>query len=89
MVESRKFLKNCIRYDVKRARPNFIIEDLPHSTPRSGRKYQLCNTLKDEFHFMLEYPLYRELRVRYIRKRINMHKLIELFKSENTIVVKI
>jgi len=37
---------------------------------------------------MLECPLYRDLRVKYIRKyywnRTNMHKL---FKSENSIVV--
>ena len=51
-----------------------------------------CNTLGDEFHVMLECPLYRDLRVKYIRKyywnRTNMHKFIELFKSENSIVVK-
>jgi len=41
---------------------------------------------------MLERPLYRDLRVEYIRKyywnRTNMHKFIELFKTENSIVVK-
>ena len=41
---------------------------------------------------MLECPLYRDLRVKYIRKyywnRTNIHKFIELFKSENSIVVK-
>ena len=30
----------------------------PHSTPRLERKCQLCNTLEDEFPFMLECPLY-------------------------------
>ena len=40
----------------------------PHSTPRFERKCQLCNTLEDEFHFMLECPLYRDVRVKYIRK---------------------
>ena len=64
----------------------------PHSTPRFERHCQLCNTLEDEFHFMLECPLYRDLRVKYIRKyywnRTNMHKFIELVKSENSIVVK-
>ena len=39
----------------------------PHRTPRFERKCQLCNTLEDEFHFVLECPLYRDLRVKYIR----------------------
>ena len=64
----------------------------PHSTPRFERKCQLCNTLEDEFHFMLACPLYRDLRVKYIRKyywkRTYMHTFIELVKSENSIVVK-
>ena len=41
---------------------------------------------------MLECPLSRDIRVKYIRKyywnRTNMHQFIELFKSENSIVVK-
>jgi len=64
----------------------------PHSTPRFERKCQLFNTLQDEFHFMLECPHYRDLSLKYIRKyywnRTNMHKFIELFRSENSIVVK-
>ena len=40
----------------------------PHSTPRFERKCQLCNTLEDEFHFMLECPLHRDLKVKYMRK---------------------
>ena len=48
----------------------------PHSTPRFERKCQLCNTLEDEFHFMLE-----------CWNRTNMHQFIELFKSDNSIVV--
>jgi len=64
----------------------------PHSTPRLERKCQLCNTLEDEFPFMLECPLYRDFRVKYIRKyywnRTNMHTFVELFMSENSIVVK-
>ena len=56
------------------------------------RKCQLCNTLKHEFRLMLERPLYREFRVRCIRKyywkRTKMHTFIEHFKSENNIVVQ-
>jgi len=44
----------------------------PHSTPRFERQCQLCNTLEDEFHFMLECPLYRYLRLKYIRKTIGI-----------------
>ena len=58
----------------------------PHSTPRFDRKCQLCNTLEDDTRF------FREFRVRCIRKyywkRTKMHKFIDLFKSENSIVVK-
>ena len=36
----------------------------PHCTPRFERKCQL----EEEFHLMLECPLYRDLRVIYIRK---------------------
>ena len=64
----------------------------PHSTPRFERKCQLCNTLEDEFHFMLECPLHRDLKVKYMRKyywnQTNIPKFIELFKSEHSIVVK-
>ena len=46
-----------------------------------------CNTLEDEFHFILECPLYQDLRAEYIKRyywvRPNMPKFIELLKSEN------
>lgn len=59
----------------------------PHVTPRSERKCQLCNSLEDEFHFILECPLYNEFRLKYIKKyywkRPNIPKFIDLFTSEN------
>ena len=46
------------------------------------RKRTTClNCLEDEFHFLLECPLYRELRFFFIKpyywKRLNMPKFIE------------
>ena len=34
----------------------------PNTIPYNERKCQLCNTLEDEFHFLLECPLYYDLR---------------------------
>ena len=36
--------------------------------PYNERKCQLCNTLEDEFHFLLECPLYYDLRKALIDK---------------------
>ena len=58
----------------------------PYPIPRNERKCILCNTLEDEFHFLLECDLYKDLRIRYIkqyyRKRPNMLKFIEIMSSE-------
>ena len=56
-------------------------------TPISDRKCKLCNTLEDEFNFLLECPLYNDLRQIYIRKyywsRPNIPKFVELLTSNN------
>ena len=48
--------------------------------------------LEDEFHFLLECPLYHELKNPYIKsyywKRLNMPKFIELIKTENKIEIR-
>jgi hypothetical protein len=58
----------------------------PHPIPRNERKCILCNTLEDEFHFLLECELYKDLRIRYIkqyfRKRPNIPKFVELLSSD-------
>ena len=55
--------------------------------PIDDRKCKLCNTLDDEFHFVLECLLYPNLRKQYIDKyywkRQNMPKPVELFPNEN------
>ena len=64
----------------------------PDKTPINERKCQICNTIEDEFHFMLECPLYQELRQKYIKKyywkRPNIIKFQELLSSENKNVLK-
>lgn len=64
----------------------------PNSIPRSERKCQHCNILEDEFHFLLECPLYHDFKINYIKryfwKRPNILKFIELLQSKNTTVVK-
>ena len=59
----------------------------PNKVPYNERKCQLCNTLEDEFHLLLECPLYHDLRksliYKYYWKHPNMIKFIDLLKSEN------
>lgn len=49
------------------------------------RKCRICNKLEDEFHFIIECPLYNELRKLYIDKyytvRPSLFKLIELLTT--------
>ena len=56
--------------------------------PRDDRKCHICEILEDEFHFVIECPMYLELRKRYISKyywrRPSMFKFIELINSSNT-----
>ena len=60
----------------------------PNRTPVEERKCIFCrNSLDDEFHFVIECPLYQDLRQEYIKRyfwtRPNMPKFIELLQSEN------
>ena len=51
------------------------------------RKCRVCGLLEDEFHFLLECTIYRNLRNMYIKKYYyacpNMFKLMELFSTSN------
>jgi len=40
----------------------------PRAIPYPDRKCIACNKLEDEFHFMLECPLYKDIRKIYIKK---------------------
>lgn len=62
-------------------------------TPAGRRNCSVCeNKLEDEFHFILECPLYTERRSllipRYYRIRPSMFKLVQLFNSSEEKVVK-
>ena len=65
------------------ARPNRVLVD--------ERKCRHCNTLEDEFHFLLECSLYRELRMQYTKRyfwnRPNVVKLKELMTSTNKRII--
>ena len=64
----------------------------PHKIPRNERKCQFCNSLEDEFHFLLECSLYTNLRKRYIKpyywRNPNIVKFIELMQLESEVLVK-
>ena len=59
----------------------------PNAIPFEERRCTSCHSLEDEFHFVLECSRYNDLRTMYIpnyyRRRPNMFKLVELFKSES------
>ena len=63
----------------------------PNRVPVDERKCRHCNTLEDEFHFMLQCGLYRELRMQYIKRnfwnRPNVVKLKELMASTNKRII--
>ena len=52
----------------------------PRASPYHDRKCIACNKLEDEFHFMLECPLYKDIRNIYIKeyfwKYLNISKFI-------------
>ena len=57
----------------------------PNPTPLNERKCLNCKVLEDEYHFVLECPLYDDLRKRYIARyywvRPSMFKFLELLNS--------
>ncbi|KAL4233737.1 hypothetical protein ACF0H5_008417 [Mactra antiquata] len=59
----------------------------PQKIPKSERKCQICNSLEDEFHFILECSIYTDYRKQHISKyywqRPNIPKFVELMSSEN------
>ena len=64
----------------------------PNKTPVETRKCLFCNSLEDEFHFILECPLYQDLRQEHINRyfgvRPNIPKFIELLQSENKKIIR-
>ena len=64
----------------------------PNKIPLENRLCMICNVLEDEFHFVLECSLYKDLRKTYIKRyywlRPNMPRFIELISSENFRTIK-
>ena len=59
----------------------------PHCIPREDRKCTTCNTIEDEYHFVIECSIFTDLRKRYISKyywtNLSMYKLKQLFNCTN------
>ena len=59
----------------------------PNSIPLNERKCSFCQVIEDEFHFVLEFQLYSDLRKKYISnyywRRPSMVKFLKLLNSDN------
>ena len=94
IVNVEKFCKSMSRLRVSSHR--LAVEtgrwQKPNPIPYGERICNVCSTLDDEFHFVLECVQFRELRIKYIPKffweRPNMFKFIDLMKSSNENTVK-
>ena len=64
----------------------------PRRIPVNERKCTICQVVEDEFHFLIECPLYTELRRKYIPnyyyRRPSMLKLVELINTHNSRLLK-
>ena len=64
----------------------------PNRIPINDRKCRVCNVLEDEYHFVIECSLYKELRDKYIPKyywlRPSMFKFVQLMKSNKEKVIR-
>ena len=66
----------------------------PNVIPLYERKCNMCDSIEDEYHFVLECSLYSEIRIKFIPKyyrvRPSMQKFVELICSDNkTALVKL
>ena len=59
----------------------------PVRVEHDERKCRVCGILEDEYHFLIECPVYCNLRTLYVKRyyRVNpsMFKLVELFSTDN------
>jgi len=64
----------------------------PNPIPFDQRTCYICQTLEDEFHFVLTCSLYNEIRRKYIpmcfRCRPSMLKFVELITTEDEILLR-
>jgi len=51
-------------------------------TAFNERQFTLCLKLEDEFHFLLEWPLYEDLRKKYVNEYYwKKHKYVKLYRT--------
>ena len=59
----------------------------PVRVEHDEHKCRVCGILEDEYHFLIECPVYCNLRTLYVKRyyRVNpsMFKLVELFSTDN------
>ena len=59
----------------------------PNSIPLDERKCRTCNAIEDEYHFVIECSLFKEIRSKFIHKyywkRPSMFKFVDLINSSN------
>ena len=59
----------------------------PKSIPLDERKCRTCNKIEDEYHFVIECTLFKEIRSEFIHKyywkRPSMFKFVDLINSSN------
>lgn len=64
----------------------------PNSIPVNDRKCSKCSVLEDEYHFIIECQMYKELRKKYISKyywhRPSMFKFVELITTSNANILR-
>jgi len=79
-VSAHRLMIECGRW----AKPNPILFD--------QRICNICQTLEDEFHFVLICSLYNEIRRKYIpmyfRCRPSMDKFVELITTEDELLLR-
>ena len=59
----------------------------PQKILRDNRKCRICNTLEDEFHFIIECPLFQDIRKCFIKpyfiRHKSMLKFVQLLQSKS------
>ena len=63
----------------------------PKPIALENRKCITCNTIEDEFHFILVFPMYSSFRhyiPKYYTDRPGMFKFIELLNNNNELIVR-
>ena len=91
-LQKVKINKFCIALSKLRVSSNRLEVEVgrwsrPNRIPIDERKSRVCKKLEDEYHFLIECQLFKDLRIKYPKRyywnRPNMLKLKELMSSTN------